>query len=362
MSRAKSSSPAVVTRNRPCWCLTAAADLPPDPVLMHLLRIEPILPTRPVCLSTCVTTHFHTLGCCSLPQGDARHGSACRRPVCAGWNPTPTHCTRTSSPAAQRLAPYCHWWCLLVSCNSSIQAAARWVVVLVLLLLVVMVAVVGSGGGAMVDSVLPHGGEVWGCGWRARIQCSSAGNAAEKLQLCYLCVCWECACAPQCRLRRATKVWNKTLDAQRGSLLQQGAAVQHAASSTRPPLVAATLGRPHSGSRAAGPAAAGPSRPGRAGRCSAAPAAGANSTNSRRCWQRARRPAGALCAQRCGRPQPGARHVWAAREVLGCSTAAAGLRGAGAASHWIALASRRDRPLDAVHPRVASLPPLPRRH
>lgn len=58
----------------------------------------------------------------------------------------------------------------------------------------------------------------------------------------------------------------------------------------------------------------------------------------------------------------GAHHVWAAQGLLGRSAAAAGPRGACAAAHRVALGRRRDRLLAAAPPRGASLPPLPRRH
>ena len=89
--------------------------------------------------------------------------------------------------------------------------------------------------GTMVDSVLSHGAEVWG----VQLACchrGSAGSAAEKLQLSYLrhllgvrqstpnaALLAETGERPlwQRWLRRAAKLWNKTLEERPGSLLQQ---------------------------------------------------------------------------------------------------------------------------------------------
>ena len=93
--------------------------------------------------------------------------------------------------------------------------------------------------GTMVDSVLPHGAEVWGVQLAAKAACchrGSAGSAAEKLQLSYLrhllgvrqstpnaALLAETGERPlwQRWLRRAAKLWNKTLEERPGSLLQQ---------------------------------------------------------------------------------------------------------------------------------------------
>ena len=93
--------------------------------------------------------------------------------------------------------------------------------------------------GTMVDSVLSHGAEVWGVQLAAKAACchrGSAGSAAEKLQLSYLrhllgvrqstpnaALLAETGERPlwQRWLRRAAKLWNKTLEERPGSLLQQ---------------------------------------------------------------------------------------------------------------------------------------------
>ena len=133
--------------------------------------------------------------------------------------------------------------------------------------------------GTMVDSVLSHGAEVWGVQLAAKAACcqrGSAGSAAEKLQLSYLrhllevrqstpnaVLLAETGERPlwQRWLRRAAKLWNKTLEERPGSLLQQAFSVQRAARRWRPPPGAAVLGCPaggrsRSGRHAAGPAAA----------------------------------------------------------------------------------------------------------
>ena len=84
-----------------------------------------------------------------------------------------------------------------------------------------------------------HGAEVWGVQLAAKAACchrGSAGSAAEKLQLSYLrhllgvrqstpnaALLAETGERPlwQCWLRRAAKLWNKTLEERPGSLLQQ---------------------------------------------------------------------------------------------------------------------------------------------
>ena len=93
--------------------------------------------------------------------------------------------------------------------------------------------------GTMVDSVLSHGAEVWGVQLAAKAACchrGSAGSEAEKLQLSYLrhllgvrqstpnaALLAETGERPlwQRWLRRAAKLWNKTLEERPGSLLQQ---------------------------------------------------------------------------------------------------------------------------------------------
>ena len=218
------------------------------------------------------------------------------------------------------------------------------------------------------------------CSWRpkqrAAIVAVPAARPRSSSSATYA-TCWGYGRAPQCGppcgdwraplwqrwLRRAAKLWNKTLEERPGSLLQQALLSSVQLADGAHPLAQQSW----AAQLAAGLAAVGmqldlqqpaPVDLGELGE--------AAQRRQLAQLQEALAKGGASRLEHYVHNVVGAPNLAPAmfgqREDLpGCSTASAGPRGAGAAAHRVALGRGRDRPLDAAPPRAASLPPLPRR-